>query len=62
MSGDRWHGEHPEGALPPNPGSHEAVNAGCTCPILDNAHGKGRYCDGEKHGWWITEGCPLHGD
>lgn len=25
----------------PNPGSDEAIDRGCTCPILDNAHGAG---------------------
>lgn len=30
-----------------NPGSDEAVKAGCKCPVLDNAHGKG-YMGGVK--------------
>lgn len=25
----------------PNPGSKEAIEMGCKCPVLDNAHGKG---------------------
>jgi len=25
----------------PNPGSPEAIKKGCTCPVLDNGHGKG---------------------
>lgn len=25
----------------PNPGSDEAIAAGCRCPVLDNAHGRG---------------------
>jgi len=45
----------------PNPGSDAAIKQGCTCPVLDNGHGKGVGGNGEKHGWWITEGCPLHG-
>ena len=45
----------------PNPGSDAAIKQGCTCPVLDNCHGKGVGRNGEKHGWWITEGCPLHG-
>lgn len=45
----------------PKPGSDEAVAQGCTCPILDNGHGRGRGGDGEQFGWWITEGCVLHG-
>jgi hypothetical protein len=30
----------------PNPGSDDAIDAGCTCPVLDNGHGKGHL--GEK--------------
>lgn len=44
----------------PNPGSDEAIKRGCTCPQMDNGHGRGRGGDGETFGWWITEGCPLH--
>lgn len=43
-----------------NPGSDAALDKGCTCAVLDNSHGRGRYNDGERYGWWITEGCPLH--
>lgn len=25
----------------PNPGSPEAIKAGCKCPVLDNGHGRG---------------------
>lgn len=42
-------------------GSKEAIDAGCTCPVLDNHHGKGAYGDGEKYGWWVTADCPIHG-
>ena len=48
---------------PHTPGSDAAVEDGCTCPVLDNAHGKG--CgyttqDGER--LFIVNGeCPLHG-
>lgn len=45
---------------PPNPGSPEAVAIGCTCPVLDNAHGRGHLCDGWHCGWWINAGCPVH--
>lgn len=41
-----------------NPGSREAIEAGCTCPVLDNGHGKGSSWGPDK--FWITEGCPLH--
>ena len=54
-------GEMPESDWTHNPGSPEAVEAGCTCAILDNGHGRGRYADGERYGWWVAEGCPLHG-
>jgi hypothetical protein len=48
----------------PSPGSDEALDLGCTCPVLDNAHGKGAQGtwdkpEGEKL-FWITWGCPLH--
>lgn len=44
-----------------NPGSLQAIKNGCTCPVLDNGHGRGHLGDGEKFGWWINAGCPLHG-
>lgn len=40
----------------PAPGSDAALQLGCTCPVLDNAHGK--RADGL---FWISEDCPLHG-
>lgn len=42
----------------PNPGSREAGDAGCTCPVLDNGHGKGIFCIPGR--FWITGDCPLH--
>ena len=48
-----------------NPGSPEAVAAGCTCPRLDNGHGRG-YLGGvkdQKTGETLfvyTVGCPVH--
>jgi hypothetical protein len=42
----------------PNPGSDEAIKQGCTCPVLDNAHGKGRML--QPGVFWMSEGCPLH--
>jgi len=42
----------------PPPGSRAAIEAGCICPVIDNAHGRG-YRDVE--GIYIyTCGCPLH--
>jgi hypothetical protein len=49
--------------LPPPPGSTQAVEMGCTCPVIDNGRGKGHMKD--KNGYIlfiITEGCPLHTD
>lgn len=42
------------------PGSPEAIEAGCTCPVLDNHHGAGIPAE---HGplYWYTAGCPVHG-
>ena len=42
---------------PANPGSKEAIKAGCQCPVLDNNHGKG--FNGQ---FWLNIFCPLHGD
>lgn len=45
-----------------NPGSPEAVAKGCTCPVIDNHHGKGVPAGDLLHReFWVTEGCPLHG-
>lgn len=45
----------------PNPGSDEAIAQGCTCPVLDNGHGRGcgREIDG-RHVFWINSECPIH--
>lgn len=40
-----------------NPGSDEAIEQGCICPVLDNNHGQGA----DRGCWWITRDCPLHG-
>ena len=50
----------------PNPGSDEAIEKGCTCPRMDNAHGKG-YLGGVKGEdgetvFVINCSCPLHGE
>lgn len=49
----------------PNPGSPQAVEKGCTCPRIDNGHGKG-YMGGVKdengETIFVRSGdCPLHG-
>lgn len=48
-----------------NPGSDEAIAAGCRCPRMDNGHGRG-YMGGVKDEqgrtvFVITLDCPLHG-
>lgn len=48
------------------PGSSEAVKRGCTCPVLDNGHGRG-YMGGvrDKDGnlVFVTRAdCPIHGE
>lgn len=43
----------------PNPGSDEAIEAGCICAVMDNHHGRGFPMDG-KTSFWITQCCPLH--
>jgi len=50
--------EWPQGA----PGSDEAQENGCCCPVLDNGHGKGYYGNGEQYGWVMAAGCPLHNE
>lgn len=51
----------------PNPGSREAIDAGCDCPMFANRHGRGvdlsltgaATTDGPA--FQITDTCPLHG-
>lgn len=42
-----------------NPGSREARDEGCTCPVLDNDHGVSPGPFGDDR-WWINDGCPVH--
>lgn len=45
-----------------SPGSDEAIEKGCTCPVLDNAHGEGAYIDPEGDPvFWFDGSCPIHG-
>lgn len=44
----------------PNPGSDQAIRAGCICAVLDNNHGK--WAARPPDDWWITSGCPIHWD
>ena len=43
----------------PNPGSDAALDMGCTCPVLDNAHGRGY--GGVPGQYAMKANCPLHG-
>jgi hypothetical protein len=49
----------------PNPGTKEAIEAGCTCPVMDNNYGKGipiKTKDGTiQTAYWMEDNCPLHG-
>lgn len=42
----------------PNPGSNEARDRGCICPVLDNNHGQS--APWPPDGWWMREDCPVH--
>lgn len=45
------------------PGSDEAFNHGCTCPVIDNKRGKGAYVDESGNPvFWYTMSCPIHGN
>jgi hypothetical protein len=46
----------PTSGTAPNPGSDAAIVAGCTCPVIDNAYGRGDGCGN----FWYTDGCPVH--
>lgn len=48
----------------PNPGSSDAIAKGCTCPVMDNGHGRG-YMGGvkDKDGntlFVYSASCPVH--
>ena len=47
-----------------NPGSREAIDRGCKCPVFDNEFGAGCGCTDLKGNptFWVTDTCPLHGD
>ena len=47
--------------MTPNPGSDDAIRAGCTCPVLDNAHGRGSmYGTKDAPVFIYAADCPLH--
>lgn len=47
----------------PNPGSDEAREQRCCCPVLDNGHGRGcgRADDKGNPLFWINGNRPIHG-
>lgn len=45
----------------PTPGSDEAIKMGCTCPVMDNAHGKGFIWDNELCFIYNAD-CPVHSE
>ena len=44
----------------PNPGSDEAIECGCTCPVLDNHYGHGVPNSNGGVDFWYTSDCPVH--
>lgn len=42
----------------PNPGSREAGEQGCICPVMDNWRGSDEI--GRIRGFIVVAGCPLH--
>ena len=46
-----------------NPGSKNAQENGCKCPVLDNNHGAGfMWGLANPWCWYMNEHCPLHGN
>lgn len=45
----------------PNPGSNEAREQGCTCPVWDNHKGEGRPLPDGTHEFIYNRNCTLHG-
>jgi len=43
----------------PPPGSDEAIDNGCVCPVIQNEHGEG-YMGGDKY--VMRFDCPIHGE
>lgn len=49
-------------AVPPNPGSPEAVDAGCLCHVGVNHSGRGVTTHNGEALFLMEETCPLHGE
>ena len=48
----------PKLKVPPNPGTDEAQNMGCKCPVMDNHYGRGYYHDGKTFVYNMS--CTVH--
>ena len=48
----------PKEQTTPNPGSKEACDSGCKCPVMDNEYGAGYH--GQKGIFVISDDCPIH--
>lgn len=44
----------------PTPGSKEAIEQGCICPVMDNNYGEGYM--GQEGVFIYSTGCPVHGE
>ena len=44
----------------PAPGTQDAIDRGCKCPVMDNAHGRGAYIKDGKWIYWYSTDCELH--
>ena len=44
----------------PDPATEEAIEMGCTCPVMDNNYGKGYM--GMEGVFVFNMGCPIHGE
>ncbi len=49
-----------DAATIPRPGSVDARELGCTCPVIDNHHGEG--ATGPSGDWWYNRACLVHRD
>ena len=47
------------GAAPGRPGSGEGIKGECSCPTLDNNHGRGVPSE-DGLLFWISANCPIH--
>ena len=45
---------------PPPPGSNEAIELGCRCPVMDNRYGAGAYIKDNEPIFWYSLDCNIH--